>query len=113
MPLVGRFYTYALSVLNASDPDAFKKALLAKGRIPVVTHTVMRMQSPAIEAANASLPGPGNQGNPQDPGPVAKGPELPACDTINCAGSPPPSNEPGPDTGNPPPCDPPKTIPVQ
>lgn len=91
MPLVGLFYTYALSVLNASDPDAFKKALIAKGRIPVVTHTVMRMQSPAIEAANASLPGPGNQGNPQDPGPPSPPVvTLPPCSIGDTACTPPP-----------------------
>ena len=89
MPLVGRFYTYALSVLNASDPDAFKKSLIADGRIPLVAHTTLRMQSPAIEARNASSPGPGNQGNPQDPGLGPGGGTLPPCLTVSCAEQPP------------------------
>ncbi|MEO1767789.1 TadE/TadG family type IV pilus assembly protein [Thiobacter aerophilum] len=81
LPLVGRFYTWALSVLDADDPDTFRKALIARGRIPIVAHTVIRMQSEAIENdAMASIPGPGNDGKPKDPGPPYGGSgTLPKC----------------------------------
>lgn len=80
MPMVGRFYTWALGKLGAGAGDPFKQALIEAGRIPVVTHTVMRMQSDAIRnAAMASSPGPGNDGKPVDPGPPPKGDPLPNC----------------------------------
>ncbi len=81
MPLVGRFYTWALSVLDADDPDVFRKGLVAAGRIPIVSHTVIRMQSEAIENDTmVSIPGPGNNGKVTDPGPPYSGSgELPKC----------------------------------
>ena len=76
IPWVGRFMTWALGVLDPGDPnsaakpdaDAFRAGLVKAGRIPVVTHIVMRMQSPAYENNNASSPGPGNGGEPKGPG---------------------------------------------
>ncbi|MFZ5573639.1 MAG: TadE/TadG family type IV pilus assembly protein [Pseudomonadota bacterium] len=87
IPLAGRFMNWALSVLNKGDTDAFRQGLVKAGRIPVVTHIVMRMQSPAIEAGNPSNPGPGNDGEPEDPGPPPGpgGEPLPKC----------PASEPG------------------
>ena len=79
IPLAGPFMARALAVLDPADGDAFRTGLVAAGRIPVVSHTVMRMQSPAIEAANPSSPGPGNAGTPVDPGPPPLGPGLPEC----------------------------------
>lgn len=81
LPLVGRFITWALSVLDADDPDVFRKGLVAAGRIPIVSHTVIRMQSEPIENdAMASIPGPGNDGKATDPGPPYAGSgELPKC----------------------------------
>lgn len=80
MPMVGRFYTWALGKLGSGAGDPFKQALIDAGRIPVVTHTVMRMQSDAIRnGAMASLPGPGNDGKPVDPGPGPGGGSLPTC----------------------------------
>lgn len=78
MPIVGKFYIKVLQGLysiTASSPetDPFKKALLAQGRIPVVVHTTMRMQSEPIENGNISNPGPGNNGTPTDPGPSTGG----------------------------------------
>jgi uncharacterized membrane protein (UPF0127 family) len=103
MPLVGRFITSVLSVLDANDPDTFRKGLVAAGRIPLVSHTVMRMQSPAIENGNASLPGPGNDGKPENPGPPPKGGELPQC-SVTDPGC---TVEPGPNPGDVDPiCDP-------
>ncbi len=96
MPLVGRFYTWTLSKLNASDPDAFRRGLVKAGRIPIVAHTVLRMQSEVFENASmVSIPGPGNNGEPKDPGPpYSGGGELPKC---------PPSD---PTCSTKPPCDP-------
>lgn len=96
IPLAGRFMNWALSVLNSGDTDAFRQGLVAMGRIPVVTATVMRMQSPAIEAGNVSSPGPGNGGTPEDPGP---GPEpgeggLPKCPVTDPACTPTPACDP-------------------
>lgn len=103
IPWVGRFLYKALQILNPSDPDAFRAGLLTAKRIPVVTHTVMRMQSPAIENANASIPGPGNEGSPTDPGPEPKGPSLPDCPVTDPACTPEP---PAPLDPIMPPCDP-------
>jgi hypothetical protein len=102
IPLAGKFMSWALGVLDPADPksasksdtDAFRAALINAGRIPVVTHTVMRMQSPAIENANASIPGPGNDGKPEDPGPPPKGGELPRCPVTDPACTPKPEPEP-------------------
>ncbi len=80
MPLVGRFYTWALSKLGAGVGDAFKLGLIEAGRIPVVSHVVVRMQSDAIRnTAMVSSPGPGNDGTPTDPGPAPTPPDLPTC----------------------------------
>ena len=103
IPLAGPFMARALAVLDPSDGDAFRSGLIADGRIPIVAHTVMRMQSPAIEAGNASNPGSGNAGTPVDPGPPAQGPALPKCPVTDPActapsESPPvPESEPDPD----------------
>jgi hypothetical protein len=80
MPLVGRFYSWALDKLGSGRGDAFKQALLDAKRIPIVVHTTLRMQSDAIRnAAMVSSPGPGNDGRPTDPGPVADRGQLPTC----------------------------------
>jgi TadE-like protein len=79
VPLIGRFYTWALSKMNIGDTDAFRVALVAAGRIPVVTHATIRMQSDAIENSNMkSIPGKGNEGKPTDPGTAVYLPP-PAC----------------------------------
>ena len=80
-PLAGPFYSWALDRLGAAHGDAFLQALIDARRIPVVTHTVMRMQSDAIRnTAMASSPGPGNEGTPADPGPTpGDNAGLPAC----------------------------------
>ena len=105
IPLAGPFMARALALLDPADGDAFRAGLIADGRIPVVAHTVMRMQSPAIEAGNASYPGAGNAGKPVDPGPSPQGPGLPECPVTDPACTPPtvppPAPEPVPDE-----CDP-------
>ncbi len=102
IPLAGKFMNWALGVLNSGDPDAFRQGLVAAGRIPVVVHTVMRMQSPAYENANASNPGPGNGGVPKDPGP-GPGPGgggLPKCPVTDPACTPEPEPACDPASGN-------------
>lgn len=80
MPMVGKFYTWALSKLNVGASDAFEAALIKAGRIPIVTSTVIRMQSDAIRnSLMISSPGPGNDGKPVDPGPPPSGGTLPTC----------------------------------
>ena len=79
MPMVGRFYTWALARMNPNDADQFRSSLVQRGRIPLVAHTTVRMMSPPIEDGNASNPGPGNNGNPVDPGNPPPGEPLPTC----------------------------------
>ena len=109
IPLAGPFMARALAVLDAADGDAFRAGLIADGRIPIVAHTVMRMQSPPIEAGNASNPGAGNAGKPVDPGPAPQGSGLPACPVTDPAcmpeREPPSSPDPVPAPG-PAQCDP-------
>lgn len=100
MPMVGRFYTWALGKLKAGEGDAFKQGLIEAGRIPIVSHVVVRMQSdPIRNSAMASVPERGNDGTPKDPGPPASHPSLPSCPhyDVTCTGG-----------GNPP-----KTPPVE
>jgi hypothetical protein len=52
----------------AADTDPFKQRLLEQGRIPIVVHTTMRMQSHPYENGNISNLGPVNNGVPTPPG---------------------------------------------
>jgi hypothetical protein len=80
MPLAGKFYTWALGELGTNADDPFIVALIAAKRIPVVTTTVMRMQSDIVRnSAMVSSKGHGNDGHPVPPDPPASGPELPTC----------------------------------
>jgi hypothetical protein len=80
MPMAGRFYTWALDKMHAAAGDPFKEALIKDGRIPLVTSTVMRMQSdPIRNSLMVNSPGPGNGGTPVDPGPPPSGGTLPTC----------------------------------
>ena len=80
MPLVGKFYTWALLMLGVGADDTFEGALILANRIPVVTSTVMRMQSDIVKnSAMASSPGHGNDGHPVPPDPPASAPGLPTC----------------------------------
>ena len=97
IPLAGPFMARALALLDPADGDPFRAGLIADGRIPVVAHTVMRMQSPPIEAGNASSPGPGNAGKPVDPGPPPQGPGLPECPVSDPACTPPTEPSPAPE----------------
>ena len=71
LPLVGRFYTWALDAAGAGEEDAFKQRLLDDGRIPLVSHVTMRMQSEPIEhSAMVSRDGTGQPANPRNPEPT-------------------------------------------
>ena len=49
--------------------DAVRTAMIAGGRIPIVSNVTVQMQSASIESPNQiSTPGEGNHGAPQDPG---------------------------------------------
>jgi outer membrane protein OmpA-like peptidoglycan-associated protein len=87
VPIAGRLYVWALNALRAGEGDPFKQALLEAGRIPIVTATTVRMQSDAIRnGLMASSPGPGNNGDPRDPGPPpGDPPTLPSCGAFDPA----------------------------
>ncbi|HKO68790.1 MAG TPA: TadE family protein, partial [Burkholderiaceae bacterium] len=106
MPMVGRFYTWALARMNPNDTDAFRSSLVQRGRIPLVAHTTVRMMSPPIEGGNGSNPGPGNNGTPVDPGAAPPGNPLPTCPwwDPSCASCPNGFGSPGCEI--PPACDP-------
>ena len=92
VPLIRSVYTKYLHWLDTHS-DAFDTAQIDAGRIPVVSHVTLQMQSDAIEPGNpVSLPGPGNGGNPHDPGdpPVVDTPP-PNCLTIGCTVENPPA----------------------
>lgn len=95
IPLAGRLYVMALRGLGnlglAADTDPFKQALLEQGRIPIVVHTTMRMQSHPYENGNISNPGPGNNGVPTPPGEDEE--ENPPADDETCPASDPNCNE--------------------
>ncbi len=68
VPLMDRLYRSWLAWLDTGS-DPFHSKLVAAGRIPVVTHVTLQMQSDAIEPdAPVSTPGQGNGGQPVDPG---------------------------------------------
>jgi uncharacterized membrane protein (UPF0127 family)/Flp pilus assembly protein TadG len=86
VPVIGKLY---LALLKWGDQhaDSFQTKLISNGRIPVVTHVTLGMQSDAIEPDSPiSIPGAGNGGHPAGPGtppvtdPVSPPPEpVPAC----------------------------------
>lgn len=83
--LVGMLYTKYLGWLDTKG-DSFKSQLIQDGRIPVVTHVTLEMQSDAREDSNISSPGAGNGGKPSDPGdPAVTEKEPPQCQTIGCS----------------------------
>ncbi len=96
---IGHIYTRYLQWLDTGTDD-FRTALIAAGRIPVVTHATLLMQSDAIEPANpVSSPGAGNNGTPVNPGdpPVTTDPP-PKCGTAGCTTEP-GTQDPGGDEG--------------
>ena len=103
IPLIRLVY---LKYLQWLDPhsDAFNTQEINAGRIPVVSHVTLQMQSDAIEPGNpVSIPGPGNNGKPSDPGdPPVVDTAPPDCLTIGCTveNTPVPSIDPGSGEGS-------------
>ena len=99
VPVVGAIYTRYLQWLDTGE-RTFNTDMIKLGRIPVVTHVTMHMQSDAIEGPTVSTPGPGKGGNTSDPGkaPVVRT-DPPDCGRALCttpAGNPPnPKSGPG------------------
>jgi hypothetical protein len=97
IPLVRGIYQHYLRWLDdGSDP--FHTELIRRGRLPIVAQATLHMQSDAMESgATVSIPGPGNDGHPQDPGqPDTSEPgEPPDCETVGCTtvGPPGPGDE--------------------
>lgn len=117
VPLIRLIYARYLRWLDPGN-DPFHTFLVNTNRIPVVSHATLHMQSDAIEPGNpVSLPGPGNNGQPTDPGAPPQSPLTPPdCLTVGCTVAntpvthpPPPgdgSTDPDLDPGAPlPPCD--------
>ncbi|WP_344762485.1 TadE family protein [Actimicrobium antarcticum] len=84
VPLVGQIYTRYLRWLdNGADPAA--SALIKAGRIPVVTHVTLQMQSDAIEGSSFSTSGPIHGVPPTDPGnPRSPAGPAPDCGSAFC-----------------------------
>jgi hypothetical protein len=83
LKFISYIYTRYLHWLDTGG-DAFYTQLVNDGRIPVVVHVTVQMQSDAFEPASpVSLPGPGNGGKPTDPG----NPPAPADEPPDCGGS--------------------------
>jgi hypothetical protein len=80
VPVIGRFMAWALTLYAlVDDSDAFRLNLLRAGRLPLVAHATLRMQSEAIEnELITSIPGRG-QAAPTDPGFARSGHAVPAC----------------------------------
>lgn len=89
VPIVSNIYKVYLKWLDPGN-DAFHSRLVSAGRIPVVSHVTMQMQSHAMEDNPVSMPGIGNGGSPGAPAPgsapSAPGSGLlpPECATISC-----------------------------
>lgn len=85
VPLVNRLYTTYLGWLDPKT-NAFHSKMVAAGRVPLVTQVTLQMQSDAIEPGSpVSTPGPGNGGNPTNPGdpPISTLPP-PDCIGLTC-----------------------------
>ena len=84
VPLVGKMYTRYLKWMD-DGTNAFNTAQIADGRIPVVSHVMVQMQSDAIEGGNVSSPGMGNGGAPVNSGtPPVNQTSPPECGTALC-----------------------------
>jgi outer membrane protein OmpA-like peptidoglycan-associated protein/uncharacterized membrane protein (UPF0127 family) len=103
VPLMGMVYNRFLRWMDTGN-DAFATTLLNQGRIPVVSHVTVQMQTDAIEGSNVSSPGMGNDGAPKDPGtpPPTTNQPAPWCTTAGCSQVPRPTDPGG--QGNPTPC---------
>lgn len=101
LPLVGRFITLALRAVGSGAGDAFQQQLLQQGRIPLVSHVTLRMQSEPIEHASMVSARGGTPGQPRPPGDTPPGEAPPG------SGAPAPGTPGDPGAGDDPlPCPP-------
>ncbi len=90
--LLGTAYKKYLQWLD-TGADSFNTQLIDSGRIPMVSHVTIEMQSDPVEQTDsggktllASNPGQGNNGAPTDPGtPAPTDKEPPKCLTMGCS----------------------------
>jgi TadE-like protein len=83
--LMGSIYKKYLQWLD-TGADEFNSRLIEKGRVPMVAHITLEMQSESIEANNVSNAGRGNDGRPSNPGdPVGTTVPAPYCQTMGCS----------------------------
>ncbi|AKJ31663.1 DUF192 domain-containing protein [Caldimonas brevitalea] len=95
VPLVGMVYTRYLQWMDTGNDAAYTR-LVNAGRVPIVSHVTLQMQSDPIEGPVESHPGPGNDGSPSDPGdPPRVDTPPPECQTIGCSVPPVPIEPPG------------------
>lgn len=99
VPLAGRLFIWAQRTLNPNDPDAFRRGLLAAGRIPLVTHVTVRMQSDAIENSAIAAGPDHNPSAPSAPPEPTPSPP-PDCPGRDPACTPPASDESPPADGD-------------
>lgn len=86
IPVVGPALQYIMRMTD-SGTDAFATALYNKGRIPIVTHITVHMQSDAVEPQNpVQIAGAGTNGAPSTP--PSDPPSVPPC--TSCENAPPP-----------------------
>jgi len=86
IPVVGPALQYIMRVTD-NGTDAFTTALYNKGRIPIVTHIMVHMQSDAVEPQSpVQIAGAGTNGAPSTP--PADPPSVPPC--TSCENAPPP-----------------------
>ncbi|MBI5926297.1 MAG: DUF192 domain-containing protein [Aquabacterium sp.] len=86
VPVMKTIYMAYLRWLNTEPAADFRTLQIESGRIPIVSHVTVQMQTDAIESDNTSIPGMGNAGKPKDPGvPPKPKNEPPKCQTILCS----------------------------
>ncbi len=90
--LLGMIHSKYLAWMDTGN-DKFVTQLIASGRIPMVTHVAIEMQSEALEQKDAngkslfvSNPGRGNEGSPYNPGDpdITNNNSPPECLTMVC-----------------------------
>lgn len=94
VPYVGRIFVLGLRALGGGIDDPVKQAMLDQGRIPLVAHITLRMQSDAFE--NRLMESIRGSGNPVRPETGSSGPypgTEPATEPEAGTGTPPTAND--------------------
>jgi Flp pilus assembly protein TadG len=83
VPLAGTVMQFMMR-WNDRGTDSFMSELYKDGRVPLVTHVTLAMQSDALEqSSNVLMPAPGNGGELSGPSTEPRG-EPPVCLTVGC-----------------------------